>query len=107
MKAAVLYEVKTPLKIETFALPEIGHDQVLVKLVASGVCHSDWHVVKGDWPPFVCWWIPDDETPTRTEGAKRLEHLHDKGSTAYNFDFKSPFDADGQPLRVDRQKIQD
>jgi S-(hydroxymethyl)glutathione dehydrogenase/alcohol dehydrogenase len=50
MKAAVLYEVKTPLQIEEFDLPPVGPDQVLVRLVASGVCHSDWHVVKGDWP---------------------------------------------------------
>lgn len=50
MKAAVLYEPKTSLKIEQFDLPETGPDQVLVRLVASGVCHSDWHVVKGDWP---------------------------------------------------------
>jgi S-(hydroxymethyl)glutathione dehydrogenase/alcohol dehydrogenase len=50
IKAAVLYEPKTPLKIEQFELPETGRDQVLVRLVASGVCHSDWHVAKGDWP---------------------------------------------------------
>ena len=50
MKAAVLYELKTPLKIENFDLPETGPDQVRVRLVASGVCHSDWHVIKGDWP---------------------------------------------------------
>lgn len=50
MKAAVLYEANTPLKIEGFDLPETGSGQVLVKLVASGVCHSDWHVAKGDWP---------------------------------------------------------
>ena len=50
MKAAVLYKVKTPLKIEEFDLPDTGPDQVRVRLVASGVCHSDWHVAKGDWP---------------------------------------------------------
>lgn len=50
MKAAVLYEAKTPLKVEDFDLPETGSGQVLVKLMASGVCHSDWHVAKGDWP---------------------------------------------------------
>ncbi|MCH8351315.1 MAG: DUF3291 domain-containing protein [Chloroflexi bacterium] len=55
----------------------------------------------------VAWWIPDDETPTRAEGAKRLEHLKDNGPTAHAFDFKIPFDADGQPLRMDRQKIQE
>ena len=50
MKAAVLYEINTPLKIEEFDLPDTGPNQVRVRIVASGVCHSDWHVVKGDWP---------------------------------------------------------
>ena len=50
MKAAVLYEAKTPLQIETFDLPGTGPGQVRVRLLASGVCHSDWHVIKGDWP---------------------------------------------------------
>ncbi|MAM65546.1 MAG: hypothetical protein CL702_04075 [Chloroflexi bacterium] len=30
--------------------------------------HRDDWFVKGDWPAFVAWWIPDDETPTRTQG---------------------------------------
>ena len=50
MKAAVLYETDTHLKVEEFDLPRPGANQVRVRLVASGVCHSDWHVVKGDWP---------------------------------------------------------
>jgi len=50
MKAAVLYDIKTPLQLEHFDLPDILPDQVRVRLVASGVCHSDWHVLKGDWP---------------------------------------------------------
>ena len=74
------------------------HAEVLSK-------RDDWFV-KGDWPAFVAWWIPDDETPTRAQGAKRLEHLYDNGPTAHAFDFKAPFDAEGQPLRMDRGKIQ-
>jgi len=50
MKAAVLYDINTSLQIERIALPNIENDQVRVRLVASGVCHSDWHVVKGEWP---------------------------------------------------------
>ncbi|MBT97487.1 MAG: hypothetical protein CL902_02530 [Dehalococcoidia bacterium] len=64
----------------------------------------DWFV-KGDWPAYVSWWIPDDEIPTRAEGSIRLEHLHDNGPTAHAFDFKKPFDAQGQPLTMDREKI--
>jgi S-(hydroxymethyl)glutathione dehydrogenase / alcohol dehydrogenase len=50
MQAAVLYEPNTPLRIEEFELPDLGPQHVRVKLVASGVCHSDWHIVKGEWP---------------------------------------------------------
>ncbi len=50
MKAAVLRKIKEPLSIEEFDLPDLPCDQVHVQLAASGVCHSDWHVVKGDWP---------------------------------------------------------
>ncbi len=52
MRAAVLYDANTPLQIEQFDLPDIAPDQVRVRLVASGVCHSDYHVIKGDWPAY-------------------------------------------------------
>ena len=42
MKAAVLYDFNTPLKIEQFDLPDIEDDQVRVRLEASGVCRSEW-----------------------------------------------------------------
>ena len=57
MKAAVLHETNTPLSIEELDLREVGPGDVLVKRMASGVCHSDWHVIKGEWshvtPPIV------------------------------------------------------
>ena len=49
MKAAVLYDYNTPLKIEDLELAEPGDGEVLIKLMAAGVCHSDWHIVKGEW----------------------------------------------------------
>jgi S-(hydroxymethyl)glutathione dehydrogenase/alcohol dehydrogenase len=48
MKAAILYETNQPLVIEEVT---IGHPQageVLIKMAASGICHSDVNVVKGD-----------------------------------------------------------
>ena len=50
MRGAVLYEPNTALVIEEFDLPPTGPHHVRVGLVASGVCHSDWHIVKGEWP---------------------------------------------------------
>jgi len=50
-----------------------------------------------EWPTYVAWWVGDDEVPTRAEATQRLEYLHDHGSTPHAFNFKQPFDADGNP----------
>lgn len=50
MKAAVLHDFKTPLRIEDVELPDPGVDEVLIQVEACGVCHSDLHVADGDWP---------------------------------------------------------
>lgn len=47
MKAAVLYQTKQPLVVEELDLLEPRAGEVLVRYVASGVCHSDLHVVEG------------------------------------------------------------
>jgi S-(hydroxymethyl)glutathione dehydrogenase/alcohol dehydrogenase len=50
MKAAVLYEVNKPLVIEEIDIDEPGPDQVMVKTVSAGICHSDLHQIEGRWP---------------------------------------------------------
>ena len=52
MKAAVLHEFKKPLAIEEVPRPQIASDEVLIKVEACGVCHSDLHVAEGDWKQF-------------------------------------------------------
>ena len=47
MKAAVLHEVGGPFVIEDLTLQEPGAGEVLVRMVAAGICHSDWHFVTG------------------------------------------------------------
>ncbi len=47
MKAAVLHAPETELMIEEVQLEALQAGEVLVSLAASGVCHSDWHVVTG------------------------------------------------------------
>ena len=49
MKAAVAYEANASLRIEDVEIARPGSREVLVKLMASGVCHSDWHILKGEW----------------------------------------------------------
>ena len=50
MKAAVVHKFGAPLVIEDVPVPTPGPGQVLVKVVASGVCHTDLHAADGDWP---------------------------------------------------------
>ncbi len=52
MKAAVLRTIGTPLAIETLPIPEPKPGEVLIKVTACGVCHSDLHAVEGDWQPL-------------------------------------------------------
>lgn len=58
MKAAVVRELGKPLAIEEVPIPQPTDDQILVRLAATGICHTDLHAVNGDWPvkpkpPFI------------------------------------------------------
>ncbi|PNG13285.1 alcohol dehydrogenase AdhP [Stutzerimonas stutzeri] len=58
MKAAVAHAFGEPLRIEEVKVPLPGPGQILVKIEACGVCHTDLHAVEGDWPvrpslPFI------------------------------------------------------
>ncbi|MGO3067133.1 MAG: alcohol dehydrogenase AdhP [Brevibacterium linens] len=50
MKAAVVEEFGKDLTVGDNEIPEPGPGQALVKLIASGVCHTDLHAAHGDWP---------------------------------------------------------
>ncbi len=50
MKAAVVHAFHQPLVIEEVPVPEPGPGQIVVKVEASGVCHTDLHAAEGDWP---------------------------------------------------------
>lgn len=50
MRAAVAREFGAPLAIEELPVPRPGPGEVLVKIEATGVCHTDLHAVDGDWP---------------------------------------------------------
>ncbi len=47
IQAALLHQPNTPLQIETLDLDSPGKGEVLVRIAASGVCHSDYHVMNG------------------------------------------------------------
>ncbi|MDG5488801.1 zinc-dependent alcohol dehydrogenase [Sphingomonas sp. BGYR3] len=58
MRAAVVRSFGAPLDIEERSVPSPRAGQILVRVHASGVCHTDLHAARGDWPvkptlPFV------------------------------------------------------
>jgi propanol-preferring alcohol dehydrogenase len=58
MRAAVVRTFGQPLSIEEWPVPDPGAGEVLVRIEACGVCHTDLHAADGDWPvkptlPFI------------------------------------------------------
>jgi len=55
MRAAILYNQQpienSPLKIEEIAIPQINENEVLIKINACGICHTDLHIIEGELPP--------------------------------------------------------
>jgi propanol-preferring alcohol dehydrogenase len=58
MRAAVVEKFREPLQIREVPVPSPGPGQALIRIMATGVCHTDLHAVDGDWPvkpipPFI------------------------------------------------------
>lgn len=58
MRAAVVHAFDRPLTIDELPVPQPGPGEILVRIEASGVCHTDLHAARGDWPvkptlPFI------------------------------------------------------
>ena len=58
MRAAVVTAFNQPLEVVERDTPRPGPGQVLVRMEACGLCHTDIHAAHGDWPvrptlPFV------------------------------------------------------
>jgi len=49
MRSAI-FEKVGKLDIKDVPIPSPGHEEALVKITTAGVCHSDLHIVHGDWP---------------------------------------------------------
>ena len=58
MKAAVVRSFERPLALEDLPVPQPGPAQVLVRVETCGLCHTDIHAARGEWPvkpspPFI------------------------------------------------------
>lgn len=52
MRAALLHKFGEALELADVARPEPAAGEVLLEVEACGVCHSDLHIARGDWPNF-------------------------------------------------------
>ncbi|RDW72886.1 GroES-like protein [Coleophoma cylindrospora] len=50
MRAAQIVEYNQPYTLSIVAVPQIGEDDLLVKVYAAGFCHSDFQVLQGQFP---------------------------------------------------------
>jgi propanol-preferring alcohol dehydrogenase len=58
MIAATVVGFGKTLELREWPVPTPGHDEILIKTEACGVCHTDVHAADGDWPvkptpPFI------------------------------------------------------
>ena len=101
MRAGVVHAFGKPLTVEEIPIPTPGPGEVLIKVVASGVCHTDLHAAEGDWPakpavPFV----PGHEGAAcgpGVVGLKEGDHAGVAGCTMHAAN-SSLHDRLGQPL---------
>ncbi|TMD62800.1 MAG: alcohol dehydrogenase, partial [Chloroflexi bacterium] len=52
-QTAVLYAAGEPIRVEEIELDPPEEHEVLVRMVAAGICHSDHHVVTGEMPAYL------------------------------------------------------
>jgi len=50
MRAWRLHQPKAPLSLEDIPMPSPGRGEVLIKVEACGICHTDLHLIDGEWP---------------------------------------------------------
>ena len=50
MRTAVVTAFGSPAQVEERPIPQPGVGQVLVRLETCGLCHTDIHAMRGDWP---------------------------------------------------------
>lgn len=87
MKAAVVTRFAEPLEVKEVPVPAPGPGEALVKVLYSGVCHTDLHAAHGDWPvkpepPFIPGHEGAGEVVAVGDGVTRLQ-VGDKVGNAW------------------------
>jgi propanol-preferring alcohol dehydrogenase len=77
MRAALLHEFGKALAVGEVPRPEPLPDEVLIRVEACGVCHSDLHLAHGDWPD-----VAAKMTLPAILGHEAVGRVVEKGATA-------------------------
>lgn len=77
MKAAVFEGANQPLQIKDVEKPAIGPEDILVKIAACGVCHTDLHYIDHGTPTF--------KQPPMILGHEPSGHVAEAGSDVKKF----------------------
>ena len=86
MKAAVLREVNTPLRIEEVQVDHPGPREVLILTGATGVCHSDLHFLEGKYSlPMPA--VLGHEASGTVEAVRRPRILRQAGRSCHHLPF--------------------
>jgi Zn-dependent alcohol dehydrogenase len=67
VKAAVCYAFGAPSEVEEVEIDAPQAGEVKVRLAAAGICHSDIHMIRGDWAGTLPLVASTDPQTTRTQ----------------------------------------
>ncbi|MPZ22908.1 MAG: alcohol dehydrogenase catalytic domain-containing protein [Dehalococcoidia bacterium] len=110
MKAAVLWEQQQALKIEEVDHRQPGPGEVLVRTVASGVCHSDLHMIDGLWPARLPMILGHEAAGVVEKVGSGVSHVKPGDHVVANFRpfcGRCGFCVSGRPYLCDNQEAAD
>lgn len=90
-RAAILTEPRTKLIVDEVDIPETGEDQVLVKLLSSGICHSQLHQMENENArcPLL---LGHEGTGIVTNVGRRVSHLKEGDHAIVTWVPRIPYD---------------
>lgn len=77
------------------SLFQFAYKTAHAKLIAA---REDWFVEVPNLANLALWWVEDDHFPTIAEAKSKMTRLFREGPTPGAFNFKTPFDPQGQPI---------
>jgi alcohol dehydrogenase, propanol-preferring len=95
MKAWVIYKIidlnngESPLQLVDLPVPEISQGEILLKISACGICHTEVDEIEGRTPPRSYPVIPGHQvigTVEKTEGKRKDLHIGDRVGIAWIYD---------------------